>query len=179
MKPKLVLIILALISSAAGTKLNAQDKIGYINFQMVLTYMPETRTLNTSIETYKKGLLAQIQTKENSYRSYVESVMKKVENGQLTPAQQEQESAKFLKMENEIGLDYEDLEKKVEQRNSQLLTPILSKLEKAIKDVARENSYTFIFNTVDSGGASSLLYGPEDRDITKKVMTKLGIPTGN
>lgn len=179
MKLKFLPFFWLLVGLMVTTQLSAQDKIGYTNFQMVLAYMPEAKTMTASLTSYEKTLVDQLKVKEASYESYFKSVMQKMERGLLTAAQQEQESAKLGKMENEIALAYEEVERKVEQRKDQLLAPILSKLEKAIKEVARENGYTYIFNSVDSGGASLLLYGPEDRDITKKVLIKLGINTGN
>jgi Skp family chaperone for outer membrane proteins len=40
----------------AGSFAQAQTKIGYINFEQVLTLMPETKTLSSQLDIYKKTI---------------------------------------------------------------------------------------------------------------------------
>jgi len=49
-------------------------------------------------------------------------------------------------------------------------------MEAAIDKVARENGFTFIMNQTTSSGISTILYGPEEADITTQVMSELNIP---
>jgi len=58
-----------------------------------------------------------------------------------------------------------------QNKENELLTPLFNKAKKGIEDVAKENGYTYIFDT--SGGV--LLYFEPTDDIAPLVKKKLGI----
>ena len=67
------------------------------------------------------------------------------------------------------------------QKREELLLPVLEKLQNKIDEVAKSNGFTYILNQTTSTGVSTILFGPEENDITEKLMTALGIqiPKGN
>ena len=60
------------------------------------------------------------------------------------------------------------------------LQPVFDKIGTAIEQVAKENSYTHVFNLA-VGGQSILLYAREEDNVSNLVLKKLGIdpPAGN
>ena len=60
----------------------------------------------------------------------------------------------------------------VQDKKSQLLSPILNKIQAAIDAVAEENGYTYILNQTSG---SNILYGVKQYDVTDKIAAKLGI----
>lgn len=56
---------------------------------------------------------------------------------------------------------------KAESRNTELVRPLLEKINNAIERVAMENNYDFIFNS------SGLAYARQDYDITDKILEAL------
>jgi outer membrane protein len=66
----------------------------------------------------------------------------------------------------------ETAQEKIRDKETELLKPIIEKAKKAIADVAKENGYSYIF---DSSPGTPLLYKPEGDDVMKLVMKKLGI----
>lgn len=173
MKSKITLMLLVLVSLSINA--NAQDKIGYINFQTVLMKMPEAKLIDQSLDAYQKELTNQAQAREQAVTVYYNSVVQKMDRGELSPKQQQDESVKLEKMQNDLTESYAEDEFKLAQKRTELLTPVLDKIQKVTKQVAVENGYTFILNSVDSNGASTIIYGPENRDITEQVLKKLGI----
>jgi outer membrane protein len=61
----------------------------------------------------------------------------------------------------------EDLAKK----ENELLEPIITKVKTAIEEVAKEGSYTYIFDS----SAGILLYAKDSEDIMSQVKKKLGL----
>jgi outer membrane protein len=59
------------------------------------------------------------------------------------------------------------------EKRESLLSPILEEVRAAIQTVAKENSYTYIFD--GSPGVGVILYADETTNVTKQVKTKLGI----
>jgi len=56
---------------------------------------------------------------------------------------------------------------KAESRNTELVRPLLQKINDAIERVATENNYDFVFNS------SGLAYARQDYDITDKILEAL------
>ena len=60
-------------------------------------------------------------------------------------------------------------------RRDQLMEPVIEKLGGVLHDLAQKENYDFILNSVDGSGTSIVLYGRQDRDITKHVLDVMGI----
>ena len=63
---------------------------------------------------------------------------------------------------------------KVERRNSELSKPILDKVNAAIAEVALENNFDLILDTV----TGSVAYGRKSLDVTDRVLEKLSVALG-
>jgi outer membrane protein len=59
----------------------------------------------------------------------------------------------------------------LQAKESELTAPIIERAKKAVQDVAKENSYTYIFNSSEG----LLLYAEPMDDVTALVKSKLGI----
>ena len=57
----------------------------------------------------------------------------------------------------------------LQKKRQELLTPIYDSINNAIKEVAEENDFQFIFDE------QVLLYGQESQDVTAMVRAKLGM----
>ena len=56
---------------------------------------------------------------------------------------------------------------KLARKNAEILTPIVTKVNKVVQEVAKENGYDFVFNT------AALSYANEAYDLTEKVLEAL------
>jgi outer membrane protein len=63
----------------------------------------------------------------------------------------------------------------MEKKREELLSPVVAKMQKAIDEVAKEEAYTYVFNSNATGGVSVLLHAPQQDNITEKVLKKLGV----
>ena len=76
-----------------------------------------------------------------------------------------EEEASIAKYEQEVY-------SKLGEKREELFKPILDRVNQAMADVAKENQFMFVFDL----NTQVLLYADESLDVTKLVMTKLGIP---
>ena len=76
-----------------------------------------------------------------------------------------------MDLQNRIETTNQSATEKVEKKKQELYAPILAKADKAIKDVAKEKNYDYVFDA--SSGA--LLHAKESDDILPLVKAKLGI----
>ncbi len=145
------------------------QKFGYVNSGALLEQMAEVKQADANLEALQKqlqkkgqGMLEQLQ------KDYLE-IQGKVERGELSPKQQEDEAKKLETRQQEIAKFEQDMVKQLQDKRTELLQPIYDKINKAISDVAKENGYQFIF---DQG---ILLYADDAQDVSTMVKSKLGI----
>ena len=169
------LVFIFALSLAANSF--AQDlKIGYANIEMVLVYMPETKAMNQQLQTFQKKLGEKLQTKQQyaqtKFTEYQEMAKKGDPADQATLQTLEQE---LVKLDEELKKEAGDADQKLMEKRQELMEPILKKLETSIKALAAADGYDLILNSVDGNGISIVLHGPEEHDLTKKLMESLGI----
>jgi outer membrane protein len=170
MKKHLLLIILLFaVMSVAG-----QQKIGYANLEFILRNMPEAELMNKEITTYTKALEEQIAAKQEYYQSLLQDFVKKQEEGfseTLLNTQREQ----IISLEQEIQIDINNADAKIAALSNERLAPITQKIIDAVNKVYEEEGYTYIFNSADGTGNSIVLKGPENANLTYRILKELGV----
>lgn len=171
-----IFLLTCLFAFGALTKVVAQDKIAYANIQLILAYMNETKTMQSSLRTYSDKLAQQLKPKQDylqQKRAEVEEWYAK--NQDATEEQIRPKAEELQKLQEELQKAGMAAEERLAKRQSELMLPITEKLEAAVKTVANANGFDIVLNTTDGSGVSIVLYGPEDRDLTEKIMKQLGI----
>jgi outer membrane protein len=151
--------------------LGQAQKFGFINSQEILELMPEFKTSNSELEVLKgmfekkgKEMVATLQAK-------YQDLQKKQDSGTMAPIEI-QKQAEALKTEEAALGDFEKTSQEtIYKKTEELLKPLQEKFNKAVKDVASENGFSYIFDS----GAGLILYSEPAADATKLVKSKLGI----
>ncbi len=173
--PFLVLVVAVSLPTPA----HAGDvRIGYTNVELVLSMMPEARQVEQQLQTFQGQLEAQLQTKQEYAQQRLEEYMDRQSRGDLTPDQDSQYVVELTALDAEIQSMVSEAEQKLVIRRGELLEPVVERLQTAIDEVAAEGGFTYILNQTTSAGVSTLLYGPDEDDITAALLAKLGISTG-
>ncbi|TAE46791.1 MAG: OmpH family outer membrane protein [Bacteroidetes bacterium] len=157
-----------------GTVSAQNIKIGYANIQAILAYMPETNTMEQQLQTYESKLAESLQIKQRylqeKYAEYQEKAAAGADEATLKPLEEE-----IVKLDKETQQAQQVAQDKALAKRQELMAPIVEKLQKEIDAIAKEEGYTYILNAVDGSGISVVLHGPEEHDLTKKILTRLGI----
>ena len=162
------LILIATLS--LGTELTAQ-KFGYINSQALIQEMPDVKAANSEIDILKGQLQKKGENMVKDLQTKYADLERKQQSGEISPKQLEGEAAKLKEEESKI-LEYEQTSQEmIAQKGNVLFKPIQDKVNQAIKDIAAEEGYTYIFDT----SLGIILYADESTDLTVKVKAKLGI----
>ncbi|MEQ8702575.1 MAG: OmpH family outer membrane protein [Phaeodactylibacter sp.] len=157
--------LIVLFAAAAGT-LQAQ-KFGYVNSAAILAEMPDVKQADANLEALQKQLQKKGQSMLEQLQQDYTALQKKVQGGDLSPKQQEEEAQKLQAREQEIAKFEQDMRKQVSDKRDELLGPIYEKVNQAIEDVAKENNYQFIFDQ------NVLLYSEESQNVNELVKAKL------
>jgi len=167
MKPTNLLLILSLFLATA-TSLTAQ-KFAYINSQELINELPEVKEANSNIEAFQ----SQLQKKGQEMIQALQTKYAAVEQNRdsYSPIELEQEAQKLKDEEAQILQFEQTSQQKILDKSETLLAPIRLRIEDAIKQVADENGYDYVFDY----SMGLVLYANEETNIGDLVKAKLGL----
>ncbi len=164
---KLSLMLVLLLSSG---NLMAQ-KLGHIDSSTLLSMMPEAKAAEKSLEVFSNQLNSQLETMVTKVQNEYKDFMDKANKGLVTPNEMTQQEQYFATKQEEIGKFQAEAEGKIMKKRESEFGPILKTAEEAIKAVAADGGYTYIFDT----SLGVLLYAQPSDDITALVKQRMGI----
>ncbi|HYC39865.1 MAG TPA: OmpH family outer membrane protein [Chitinophagaceae bacterium] len=167
MKKLFTVAAVALVFVLGSAGAHAQTKIGYINVDVVVGYMPETAKLDSILEKFQSdtlnpeyaALVQRYQFDDSLYRDSLK-----------TPKAVREEIAKKLpgyiyQIQNWQAIANQALEGK----QNELLAPIYNKVYNAIRAIAKEKGYTHVFSR------DAVIVGPDGDDLLPLVAQRLKI----
>lgn len=169
MKKTLIALFVVMLSFCGTSMAQKVVKLGHINSADLMQIMPGREEAQTTLQKEIDELQNTLKNMQNELEQrYNEYVGKKDQLSDLIRQTKERE---LQDMGNRIQEFQENAEKKLQDRQQEVLKPIIDKAKKAIEDVAKENGYTYIFDT----SVGALLYQQDSDDILPLVKKKLGI----
>jgi outer membrane protein len=169
MKKTLIAIIACLLAFGGTAMAQKTVKLGHINSNDLMQIMPGRDSAQTVLQAEVQELETTLKTMqsemEKRYNEYMENQSGWTELIRNTKQREIQD------MGARIQEFQENAQKQLQQREQELLKPIIDRAKKAIEDVAAEGGYSYIFDS----GVSALLYSPESDDIMPLVKKKLGL----
>jgi outer membrane protein len=163
---KKIIFIAALLGLAIVG--NAQ-KIGHMNSGNLLSTLPEVAKADTGLVLYQKDLMLTGDTLAKAFEKEYKVFVEAYNAGTLSQQQVQKRQAELQKVQQTLQNYAQEVDQRVANLRRQLLQPVLTKLDEAIRAVAKENGYSFIFDT--STGNS--LFAAESDDVTALVKRKL------
>ena len=169
MKNMMKLVAVAAFMLAAMS-VSAQVKLGHINTQELIQAMPETAEARKTLETKQTEIENELTNMQESFRTKLEEYSKSAETmSDVIRASKEQELQELQqRIQNFPQLAVHNL-RSTEQ---ELFQPIMDKALNAIKEVGKENGFTYVFD-LSAGGI--LYFADNTEDILPLVKKKLGL----
>lgn len=170
---KSILVGGLLVASLSVVAQEKHLKIGYTNVEAIIGQLPESKQIQADLETYKTQLSNQLQQKSKEFQEKYEAYEKgKAMMSELVRKDKETE---LQFMNGQIEEFQKNAEASMQKKQETLLQPVLTKVQKAIDDVANENGYSYIFNSDGGMGLSIILHAPEKDDVTSLILKKMGV----
>lgn len=166
---KIFIVTIAVLALLCGSQkaMAQKSKFGHVDYAELVKQTPEYAVAEAQLKDFadslqKEGdaLKAEFEKKYNEFQEKATTYSEAVRNVK----QKEVED-----MYSRLQAYAQVAEEKLADKNSSLLEPIQKKVMDAIKEVAKANGYTYIFDV------STQLYNSESDDITNKVKEKLGV----
>lgn len=148
-----------------------QQKIGYVDSQVMIQTLPEAIKAQGELDNLSKKFSAQA----DSMTQVLQQEYNQYQKQQNTMNADKQREAQKSLVEKEQALNVFKQQKfgqngDIYKKQEELFAPIKEKIMKGIQAVAKEEAMTFIF---DKSGDIILLYADTAFDITYKVLDKL------
>lgn len=164
-------VILTLIVLAAGlfcNELNAQKaKFGHVDYAGIIAAMPETDSAQVAVKQLKADLEAEAAVMQQEFQTKYEDFSQK--QATYSPAVAKVKQKELEDMYERLQAFAEGAQSQIQAKQMELLQPVQDKVLGAIKEVAKAESYTYIFDV------TTVAYGWDSTDLTDKVKAKLGI----
>ncbi|MCH8231852.1 MAG: OmpH family outer membrane protein [Bacteroidetes bacterium] len=150
----------------------AQQKIGHVDIQYVLTTLPEYKEVESQLKTLETQLTKQMQAKTQEFQEKLKEYQQTNQNmAEVVRLDKEKELTQLQESYAEFN---QNAQTSLQQKTTELLNPLYKKIGDAIELVAQENGYSHILN-VGVAQLDIVIYGDEKYDVSNLVLKKLGI----
>jgi outer membrane protein len=163
-----VLIVIAL----AGQKVMAQSfKFGHINSDELIQAMPEYDSATVKLEKFRKELVNALELMQVELNTKSEAYQKDSKN--LSDIVKQTKEQELMDMQKRIQDFQANAQQQLQNKQTEVFQPIYVKVDKAIKDIGKENGFFYVFDVAKG----ALLYFDESKSINvmSLVKTKLGL----
>ena len=157
------LLLLAGLTAAAS----AEVRIAFVNSEVILQ---QYKAVQGAMETFNRDVQSwqdELQQKQNK----LDEMQKELEH-QALMLSDERRQEKDLEYQRQLT-EFEQLKESIwapdgliEQRNEELLRPIIGKIQTVLEQIATDEGYDLILDAADS----NILYGDPEYDLTQKVI---------
>jgi len=131
--------------------------------------MPETKLADSTLQKFGTSLESQLKTMTGEYQGKVSDF--RANEATMSDPVKEAKAREINDLEQRIQEFQESAQQSLQKKKEEIYTPIIKKAEDAIKGIAKEKSYSYIFDT----SVGVVLYAQESDDIMPLVKTKLGL----
>jgi len=156
-----------------GQDINAQNlKFGHINSDELIQSLPEFDSANAKLEKFRQDLINALELMQVELNNKSETYNKEAKN--LTEIVRQTKEQELMDMDRRIKEFQSTAQQQLQEKQAELFQPIMAKIDKAIKDVGKENGFIYIYTI---GQGSTLVYYDETKstNIMPLAKAKLGI----
>ncbi len=144
-------------------------KFGHIDSGALIQMMPQTKSADSTLKRFGESLDGQLKAMTAEYQTKLQSYQSKADS--LPDAIRTTKEKELTDLGQRIQDFQQTAQESIQSKKQEIYGPILKKAEDAIKEIAKEKSYSYIFDT----SLGSVIYAQESDNIMPLVKTKLGI----
>jgi outer membrane protein len=168
-----VALVLSAVSAvpafAQGAPTSAPPKIAYIDSKVVLSRAPGRKEAEDTFNKEMEASRAQVQKMGDSLQTMIADYQKS--QATLAANVREQREAAIRKKQEDYQSRAGSLDQRMQQRQMELVKPIMDQIRKVLDDIRQEDGYAFI---LDAGSEAGVIVAADrNLDITEKVIARL------
>ena len=159
----IILSTLTLLSSAQTLK------FGHIDSGALIQMLPQTKQADSTLKRFGESLDSQLKGMTAEYQNKLQQYQSKTDS--LPDAIRSYKEKELSDLGQRIQDFQQSAQESIQKKKEEIYGPILKKAEDAIKEIAKEKSYSYIFDT----SLGSVIYAQDSDNIMSLVKTKLGL----
>ena len=166
--------VLMIVFALVGQSATAQSfKFGHINSDELIQSMPEYDSATVKLEKFRKELVNALELMQVEWNNKSDSYQKESKN--LSDIVKQTKEQELMDIQKRIQDFQTNAQQQLQNKQAELFQPIVGKVDKAIKDVGKENGFLYVFDI--SASKATLLYFDETKstNVMPLVKTKLGL----
>lgn len=164
---KMLFLTLISIGIFLNTGLRAQTKIGYINTDQLVTMMPDIPAAEQELKQFQADMQFYVDSLQNELSKADSSFV--ADSLKMNTTQKTDARKKLVVIYSKIRDFSTQTETALQQKQESLLIPIRKKALELVRQIAKENGYTYILEL------NSVIIAPPTDDIMPLAKKKLGI----
>ena len=167
---KLALVITAATAAPAfGQGAQATPKIAYVDSKVILSRAPGRQAAEDTFNKEMEASRAQVEKMGDSLKTLIADYQKV--QATLAANVREQRESAIRKRQEDYQNRAGSLDQQMQQRQVELVKPIMDQIRKVLDDVRQEDGYAFI---LDAGSEAGVIVAADrNLDITEKVIARL------
>jgi len=155
-----------------GASASAQTlKFGHIDFQGLISTMPEREVAQKAMAKMQTDLEAQLAVMQKEYQTKGQEYVALVKQPNVTDAIRQAKEADIQSLQERITTYQQTAQDQLQKEESKQFQPVVEKARKAIGEVAKEQGMLYVFEV------NSVLYynSAQSTDLMPLVKAKLGL----
>ncbi|MFZ9680062.1 MAG: OmpH family outer membrane protein [Bacteroidia bacterium] len=159
------------LTTLVGQQAHAQSpRLGHINSGELVSLMPETKKAEDSLKRFAEGMETQVQAMLSELKiKYADFQSKSKE---WSESLREYKTKEIQDLQSNIDNFQQRAQQDIAKRKEDLLGPVIQKAEEAIKAIAKEGNYDYIFDT----SSGNFLYTKDADNLLESAKKKLKLP---
>jgi outer membrane protein len=167
---KIKLFLLAAIVVVAAGSVNAQgQKTGYISVEQMVYLMPELGKIDTLLQKFQADSLnTEFASLIQDYQ-YRDSMLTKTDTTKMPPAVKREHRQQLEQIAYQVQNWQQLSQNYMQSKQQELMAPVYQKVMDAVRAVAKDNGYAFVYNQ------EALLVAPPADNLLPLVAKRLNV----
>ncbi len=161
---KRIIGIAALVIFVATAAQSQNLKFGHINSDELIQALPEFDSASVQLDNFRQELINALELMQVELRNKSDAYTKETKN--LTDVVRQTKEQELYDLNNRIQDFQTNAQEQLQNKQIELFQPIYTKVDKAIKNVGKENGFVYIFNI------GSILYVDETKSVNVLPLAK-------
>ena len=170
-----IFLLAAFIVLGAGSVSAQGQKTGYISVEQMVYLMPELGKIDTLLQKFQADSLnTEFQSLIQDYQ-YRDSMLTKTDTTKMPPAVKREHRQQLEQIAYQVQNWQQLSQNYMQSKQQELMAPVYQKVMDAVRTVAKDNGYAFVYNQ------EALLVAPPGDNLLPLVAKKLNVkvPTQN
>lgn len=165
------LLFAVVLTMGVSFGVNAQSlKVGHVDSAAIMEMLPERAKLEQDLQTYAAELQTEIQAMYAEYQNKVQDYQ--ANEATMSNLIRQSKQKEILDLETRIQEFQGNADLALQNKQLELITPLIEKVQNAVNVVGKEKGFTYI---LDKSAGAVVFIGDNAIDITADVKAKLGL----